>query len=376
MYTTRTKDLQMNVPLKQKCLAFASIAACLVLSSLPAFCGDWNSSLAAQYLDSRQKAWFAWPPATSQGVACISCHTGVPYLLARPALRQALGETSPTLYEAELLDGVRATVFKKDAKAMFPELKGPAADRVFGAQAVLAALLLATDDAPRGRLSAVSDAAFQRMWSVQISAGDAKGAWYWSEFDLDPWEMPESVFYGAALGALATGTAPAGYQSRPDIRDNVSSLTAYLRGAQKTQPLHNRLILLWASTKLRDLLPENERQSILDEVFRKQEPDGGWAMESLGAWKKRPDAPTANGSSSYATGLVAFTLQQAGVQPSEPGVAHALNWLRAHQDRQSGYWAADSMNHRYEEGSMPQLFMRDAATSYATLALLVGGKTR
>ncbi len=366
----------MKVPSRQQCLVLAPIAMFLALSSLPAFCADWNPALAAQYLDSREKAWFAWPPATASGVPCVSCHSSLPYLLARPALRQALGENSPTLYEDVLLDGVRATVFKKEAKTFSPDLKGPAADRVFGAQAVLAALLLATDDAPRGRLSAEGEEAFQRMWSVQIQAGDAKGAWYWSEFNLDPWETPESAFYGAALGALATGTAPAGYQSRPDIRGNVSSLTAYLRGTQKTQPLHNRLILLWASAKLRDLLPESERQSILDEVRRKQAPDGGWTMESLGAWKKRPGAPPATGSSSYATGLVAYTLQQAGVRPSDPSVASALNWLRAHQDRQSGYWAAESMNHRYEEGSMPALFMRDAATGYATLALLSGGQAR
>ena len=364
----------MNVPLKQQCLALAPITVLLSLSSLPAFCADWSPSLAAQYLDSRQKAWFEWPVATKSGVPCISCHTGVPYLLARPALRRALGDTSPTLYEAVLLDGVRATVFKKDAKAS--DEKGPEADRVFGAQAVLSALLLATDDVPRGRLSAEAEEAFQRLWAVQIQAGDAKGAWYWSEFNLDPWETPESVFYGAALGALATGAAPAGYQSRPDIQANVSSLIAYLRGTQKTQPLHNRLILLWASTKLHNLLPESERQSIVDEVLRKQEPDGGWALESLGAWKKRPGAPPATGSSSYATGLVAYTLQQAGVRPSEPSIARALNWLRKHQDRQSGYWAAESMNHRYEESSMPALFMRDAATGFAAAALLSGGQTR
>jgi hypothetical protein len=127
---------------------------------------------------------------------------------------------------------------------------------------------------------------------------------------------------------------------------------------------------------LHNLLPESERQSIVDEVLRKQEPDGGWALASLGAWKKRPGAPPATGSSSYATGLVAYTLQQAGVRPSEPSVVRALDWLRAHQDRQSGSWAAESMNHRYEEGSMPALFMRDAATGFAAAALLSGGQTR
>src|ERR1700756_5778590 len=103
----------------------------LVLVAMPAFCGDWNPRLAAQYLDSRQKQWFAWPPATASGVPCVSCHTGLPYLLARPALRQALGETVPTLYESVLLDGLRATVVKTDAKDLFQGVKGHLADQVF-----------------------------------------------------------------------------------------------------------------------------------------------------------------------------------------------------------------------------------------------------
>ena len=53
---------------------------------------DWNPRLAAQYLDSRQKEWFAWPRANAGAKPCVSCHTGVTYLLARPALREALGE--------------------------------------------------------------------------------------------------------------------------------------------------------------------------------------------------------------------------------------------------------------------------------------------
>jgi hypothetical protein len=197
-----------------------------------------------------------------------------------------------------------------------------------------------------------------------------KGAWYWSDFDLDPWETSDATYYGAALGALATGVAPAGYQSRPEIQENIASLRGYLRSGQKTQPLHNRLILLWASAKLRDLLPEADRQAVLDDVWRKQQADGGWTMESLGAWKKRETAPPDSGSNSYATGLVAFTLQEAGVRRSDPGMSRALGWLKAHQDVESGYWVAESMNHKHDAGSMPALFMRDAATGYATLALV------
>jgi len=354
-------------------IALAILSAALAFAGATAFHGDWNPRLAAQFLDSRQKAWFAWPPANKSGVSCLSCHTGLPYLLGRPALRRTLGEHDPTLYEALLIDGVRATAIKTDGTFLFGESKGLVADQEFGAQSILSALVLAMDDAPRGRLSPEGEGAFERLWALQLRAGENKGAWYWSEFDLDPWETPHAMFYGAALAAVATGVAPAGYQFRPMIRENVAALTDYLRSAQKAQPLHDRLTLLWAAAVLRDLLPEPDRQAILDEVWSKQQADGGWNIESLGPWKSHPKAPPANGSNSYATGLAAFTLQQAGVRRSDPRLARALSWLEAHQDRQSGAWLAQSMNHPHEADSMPALFMEDAATGYAAAALAGAG---
>jgi len=98
-------------------------AAVLALVAIPILCGEWNPRLAEQYLDSRQKAWAAWPSATKSGVVCISCHTTFPYLLARPALRQALGESGPTLYEGMLVSGLSATVFRTDGKDLLGPLK-------------------------------------------------------------------------------------------------------------------------------------------------------------------------------------------------------------------------------------------------------------
>jgi hypothetical protein len=350
------------------------LAALLTLAVAPAFCQGWNARLAEQYMDSRQKEWDVWPIAIHSGVACVSCHTGLTYLLARPALRQALGEKNgPTLYESVLVDSMRATVIRTDAKDLFDGLKGPIVDQVYGAQVVLAALVLAMDDASRGKLSPEGEKAFERMWSIQLKDGADKGAWNWSDFDLDPWETKDSAYYGAALAALATGLAPAGYQARPEIRANVAALTAYLRAGEKSQSVHNKLFLLWASSKLQDLLPGTDRQAILDELWRKQEADGGWTIQSAGQWKKRDAAVPAVGSNSYITALAAFTTQQAGVPPSQAGLSKALAWLRAHQDTQKGYWTADSMNHKHQAGTMPEKFMSDAATGYATAALLAAG---
>src|SRR5271156_4191565 len=95
-------------------------AALLTLAVAPAFCQGWNARLAEQYMDSRQKVWDAWPVALHSGVACVSCHTGLPYLLARPALRQSLNEKNgPTLYEGLLVSSMRATVIRTDANDLF-----------------------------------------------------------------------------------------------------------------------------------------------------------------------------------------------------------------------------------------------------------------
>ncbi|MGA2736638.1 MAG: hypothetical protein ABSG65_04220 [Bryobacteraceae bacterium] len=350
------------------------LAALLALAVAPAFCADWNARLAAQYMDARQKEWDAWPTALHSGVACVSCHTGLPYLLARPALRHVLNEkTGPTLYEGVLVSSMRATVIRTDANDLFGGLKGLIVDQVYGAQVVLASLVLAMDDAPRGRLSAEGEKAFDRLWSTQLKSGPDKGNWLWSNFDLDPWETKDAAYYGGALAALATGIAPANYQGRPEIQENVAALRTYLRTEESTQPLHNKLFLLWSSSKLRDLLPEADKQAILDELWRKQETDGGWTIQSLGQWKQRDRAPASVGSNSYATALVAYAVEQAGVRPSQAGLSKALAWLRAHQDP-GGYWFADSMNHKHDAGTVPEKFMTDAATGYATAALLAAGE--
>jgi len=350
------------------------LTALLTLAVAPAFCQGWNPRLAAQYMDSREKEWIAWPMAMHSGVACVSCHTGLPYLLTRPALRQTLGEkTGPTLYEGVLVASMRATVIRTDANDLFAGLKGAIIDQVYGAQVVLSSLVLAMDDAPRGKLSPEGEKAFDRMWSLQLTSGADKGAWLWSDFDLDPWETKDSAFYGAALAALATSLAPADYQARPQIRENVAALRAYLREGQKTQPLHNRLFLLWASSKLRDLLSAADQQAILDELWRKQEADGGWSIQSLGQWKKRDAVELGIGSNSYATALAAFSAEQAGVHTSQANLSKALAWLGTHQSPE-GYWAAESMNHKHSAyGPVPEKFMTDAATGYAAAALLAAG---
>src|SRR5215831_19084727 len=53
--------------------------------------GAWDPKAAAAYLDRRMEWWSGWKgSARDHGTFCFSCHTAVPYALARPALSATL----------------------------------------------------------------------------------------------------------------------------------------------------------------------------------------------------------------------------------------------------------------------------------------------
>src|ERR1700678_3341498 len=54
----------------------------------------WDTAGAVGYLDVRTKAWMRGG-AMDRGTFCISCHTAMPYALARPAVRSLMGEKEP-----------------------------------------------------------------------------------------------------------------------------------------------------------------------------------------------------------------------------------------------------------------------------------------
>ncbi|HWB95711.1 MAG TPA: hypothetical protein VG672_03390 [Bryobacteraceae bacterium] len=345
-------------------------AVLLALSlALPALSADWSAKLAAGYLDSRQQAWSAWPRAAAPGGTCISCHTGLTYLLVRPALRRALGEAAPTQYEAALTAGMRTRLDAAQPKSMFPRFTHePLLSQGAAVEAILSSLLLASQEASQATLSAEAERAFAHMWSLQIQEGAASGGWGWFSLGLSPWEAPESGYYGAALALEAVATAPATYRNRPDVQKHLAALTAYLRREFASQPLHHRLIVLTAARRIPDALPGDLRRQTIEEAWSKQRADGAWSIESLGPWKVHARAAESSPADSYATAITVFTLQRAGV--SDPRLGKALAWLRTHQDAQTGAWTSQSMNKVYEPGSIPTLFMNDAATAYAVLSLL------
>jgi hypothetical protein len=124
--------------------------------------------------------------------------------------------------------------------------------------------------------------------------------------------------------------------------------------------------MLWAD----NILTTEERNQLITEVLKKQSRDGGWTIDSLGPWAPHPDAPQQlSGSHPYATAFVVYVLRQSGAK-ADGNIARAQRWLSTHQDPRTGAWFAPSMNKKYPEGSMESRFMQDAATAFATLALL------
>ncbi|MGC4055486.1 MAG: hypothetical protein QM757_42210 [Paludibaculum sp.] len=349
---------------------FLAVAAASALIPACSLAGDWNPRLAAEYLDARQTEWFAWGPVKSMGGPCLSCHTGLTYLLARPPLRKALGEGRPVAHETGLLNALRARVDKNEAREYAPGItKEPMASQAIGVEAIFAALLLARAEEGTASMSPATKQAFDRLWRVQQKSGPLQGAWPWYVFNSDPYETPDSPFFGATLAALAVSSAPAAYREEEQVKTGMASLKAYFQASSSGQPLHNRLMLLWAARQLPGLVPKKEMQSIVDEALKKQSDDGSWSAEALGPWKEHPEAKPVTGANSYATALAAFTLQAGGVPASDRRLAAALTWLRGHQDSKAGYWDSISMNKQYPAGAMPALFMRDAATSFAVMAL-------
>jgi squalene-hopene/tetraprenyl-beta-curcumene cyclase len=340
----------------------------------------WNPKAAAAYLDGRAAWWLNWSGAArGQGTACLSCHTTLPFALARPALGRHLGEAAPDTALDRLLANVRKRVDNWDSIVAHPTPdKDPllpfyAKDRkptALGTEVVLNALVLVREDAgPGGALSAPTRKALAHLWQQQ----QANGAWLWLDFGLNPWEK-DATYYGAALAALAVGTAGGDYCQQADVRPKVAALKQYLRTQFANQPLHHRVVALWASSRLPDLLTAPERKALLEELVSTQESDGGWSLPKLGKsasgqgpWASHRAYPEGMVSDGYATGLVVLALKGAGAGADSPPLRKAVRWLVTRQTE--GTWPVHYPNRQRDPQTDTGKFMRDAATAFAVLAL-------
>ena len=335
----------------------------------------WDQSAAAKYLDSRQTWWQDWPHAQKDhGTVCVSCHTQVPYALARPLLRKQLGEQQVSAPERAMLASILTRVnLGNEAETFYSDaVHGPGkTQEARNAESVNNAIILTSYDAASGHLTEPTRNALAAMWALQEQTGPTAGAWLWQNFHFSPWEAPESEYSGAAQAAVAVATAPGHYSEEPAIQPNLNLLRSYLKREAPTQPLINRIYLLWASSKLPGLMTPAERKTLAAEILSKQQPDGGWSLTTLGegAWKRHDKTPFDTRSDGFATGLIVLALEENNLSKSGPELKRGLTWLIANQNKTSGQWPAWSVNVQRDPNSDVGKFMSDAATGFAILAL-------
>jgi len=354
----------------------------LVLSPM-AWSGEeaasWKPEDARKYLDEREKAWFEYSPASrGEGMTqstCISCHSVLPYVLARPVLHKLVAGDVVTEFEKKLLAQTKNRVanWKKLDTAPYSLLYDFSEQKKkesWGTEAVLNAVILAFEDRYQGRSSPSESTkqAFSNLWQTQAKTGDQKGSWDWLDFGMGPWEWKESRYWGAALAAVAVGTAPEYIPSHDYSPEGLQLLRGYLKDKFPTQNLHNQAWTLWAASSLDGILTKSDQQKIIDQLLEKQQEDGGWSLPHLGNWKRSDGTAQETTSDGYATGLVLHILQCAGVSKNHAKISKGLDWLKGHQTA-TGAWRTVSVNKKRDPNSHSGKFMSDAATAFAVLAL-------
>jgi squalene-hopene/tetraprenyl-beta-curcumene cyclase len=374
-------------------LAFTMFAATVAAQQASPSDGGsrgWDPAAAAAYLDARMDLWFANGTKLKTGdsqTACVSCHAGLAYAISRPVLRRVMHVDTPSTQEAKLIDDTTRRVETYNTHQVLYDFNERRQIESRGTEAVLNAVILTSADVAKNlrEPSAPAKKALARMWETQR----ADGRWDWLEFGLEPWETTEAVYHGATFAAFAAGTA----LGPPDAAATagIARLRAYLSSNYQTQHLYNRTWALLASTRLKRVVTDAQRDALISDLVRAQRDDGGWSLESMGPWKwsktappvKSPgdlDAALLTQSDGYATGLVVYTLTQAGVARDHAAIRKGIRWLETNQrtipvpDIPGRAWHAHSLNYDREHGGEKgepwrRLFMSDTATAFAILAL-------
>ncbi len=291
----------------------------------------FSAENAARYLDTASLHW-------QKSHNCASCHGNMGYLFARPALSSVLKDS-----------GEVRGLFEEYVTKRWKEQPPRDVQEIV----VVASGLTFNDLQTTGRLHPNTRQALRVMWDFQRE----DGGWTWHNDGYPPTESDEH--YGVTLAALITGIAPDRYIETKEARRGLEKIRMFLKNNPPLS-LHHRAMIAWASCYVNDLMNDQQRAKILDELLTLQRPDGGWSTPGLLAdWKdlKRLDGKPhdTKTSDAYATGFTIIVARELGVSSNDPRLQRGINWLLSNQ-RVSGKWfcrspAKDSRHYFSDFGS-------------------------
>ena len=310
--------------------------------------------LAKTYLEQGSLAW-------SGERKCVSCHTNGTYMVTRPALSVSLGQPPEDTRQFFL------TTLSKLQEEKLDRLK----QSTRPAQIIYIAAGLSEWDAHVAKqLSPETEKSLELMFSIQTENGTWGSLDCWPPFESD-------AYHEATVAAMAAATAP-GWLQKTEASDNAALKTAieklknYLR-TEKPAHDYSRTLLLWANSRMTDLLNAEQKQELIDALLKHQRADGGWSIRTFAApetWGSGNRAPKLKAEPEFAdppsdghmTGLAVIVLREAGIGADDPRVQKGIAWLKANQ-RESGRWWTRSLN------TDTWHFITYSGTAYPLLAL-------
>lgn len=287
---------------------------------------------ALDYLEKGNTAW-------NGERRCVTCHTNGTYMVTRPALTTQVGKP-PEAARTFLVSALKQKL-ATDRDKLLPGVQP--------AQVIYIAAGLAEWDAHVSKkLSPETELALALMFEIQQKTGTWGTADCWPPYESD-------AYHEATVAAMAAATAPGWLANLkdPKLQAAVDRLKNFLR-TEKPPHDYGRVLLLWASTRMPDLLDAAKKQELMEMIWRYQRPDGGWSIRTFAApeaWgkgnraaklRKEPEF-TDPPSDGHQTGLAILVLRDAGVEPKDPRIERGVHWLLANQ-RESGRWWTRSLN--------------------------------
>lgn len=302
---------------------------------------EFSLEQATRFLDSASLQW-------QKQRKCMTCHTNYAYLYARPGI----SADAPAHREVR---GFAEQLVQERWKA-----KGPRWD----AEVIATAAALAFNDAATTKgLHPTTQAALDRMWTVQ----QEDGGWSWLKCGWPPMESDDH--YGVTLAAIAVGVAPNDYAKTEQAQQGLKKIRKYLNN-NPPPTVHHQGMLLWADSYLDSFISDEAKMKSITTLLSLQKEDGGWALATLGDWEradgKEQDFETSDG---YGTGFVIYVLRRSGMSANTPAIKRGIEWLKTHQ-RESGRWFTRSLNKDNKH------FISHAGTAMALMALSACGELR